>query len=339
MKCNLCPRKCNIDRTETIGYCASSYTMKIARAALHMWEEPCISGREGSGAIFFSGCNLRCIFCQNYGISCGERGHEVSAEELAEEMLKLESAGANNINLVTAGHYLPEIIKTIRLAKDMGLKIPIVYNTSGYESVEAIKVLEGLVDIYLPDHKYFSDELAMKFSNAPDYHEVATKALDEMVRQCDERMTADDTRKRDTYVTVNADDVKTYEFDKRGIMKRGVIVRHLCLPGHTKDSMKVLEFLHERYGEKIYISIMNQYTPMKQVLENARYPELAKKSAGMVRPRYPESMESAKYPELVRKVTKREYEKVLNYATLIGIENGFIQEGDTAKESFIPEFE
>ena len=319
MKCNLCPRKCNIDRTETIGYCASSYTMKIARAALHMWEEPCISGREGSGAIFFSGCNLRCIFCQNYGISCGERGHEVSAEELAEEMLKLESAGANNINLVTAGHYLPEIIKTIRLAKDMGLKIPIVYNTSGYESVEAIKALEGLVDIYLPDHKYFSDELAMKFSNAPDYHEVATKALDEMVRQCDGEAPC--------------------VFDERGIMKRGVIVRHLCLPGHTKDSMKVLEFLHERYGEKIYISIMNQYTPMKQVLENARYLEAAKDSADMVRTRYPESMESAKYPELARKVTKREYEKVLNYATLIGIENGFIQEGDTAKESFIPEFE
>lgn len=301
MGCNICPRNCNTDRQNSIGYCGANDGMMIARAALHMWEEPCISGKEGSGAIFFSGCSLKCIFCQNAKISGGMKGHEVSPDELAEEMIKLQADGANNINLVTAGHYLPKVIESINKAKNMGLLIPIVYNTSGYEKLSAIKALEGLVDIYLPDHKYYSPDLAAKFSNAPNYHEVATAALDEMVRQ----IYSDGSTRSDGSTGGE-------KFDDRGIMTRGVIVRHLILPGHTKDSMEVLKFLHDRYGEKIYISIMNQYTPV---------------------------IGDTKYSELRRKLTEREYEKVVDYACSIGIEKGFIQDGETARESFIPEFE
>lgn len=293
--CNLCPRNCNVDREEgKTGYCGQTDKMYVARAALHMWEEPCISGEEGSGTVFFSGCTLRCIFCQNHRIALGKNenlepiGKEITIQRLKEIFLELQEMGANNINLVTGTHYIPQIATALILAKMDGLSIPIVYNTSGYERVESLRLLEGLVDVYLPDLKYVSKELSKEYSHAEDYFEVAREAIEEMVRQVGEP-----------------------EFDKRGFFKKGVIVRHLVLPGSTKDSKAVLDYLWKTYGNKIYISIMNQYTPMEQIKN---------------------------HPLLSRKVTKREYEKVVDYALSLGWENGFIQEGETAKESFIPGF-
>lgn len=293
--CNLCPRNCNVDREEgKTGYCGQTDKMYVARAALHMWEEPCISGEEGSGTVFFSGCTLRCIFCQNHRIALGKNenlepiGKEITIQRLKEIFLELQEMGANNINLVTGTHYIPQIAIALILAKMDGLSIPIVYNTSGYERVESLRLLEGLVDVYLPDLKYVSKELSKEYSHAEDYFEVAREAIEEMVRQVGEP-----------------------EFDKRGFLKKGVIVRHLVLPGSTKDSKAVLDYLWKTYGNKIYISIMNQYTPMEQIKN---------------------------HPLLSRKVTKREYEKVVDYALSLGWENGFIQEGETAKESFIPGF-
>jgi len=302
-ECNLCPRNCYVDREEEkIGYCGQSNKIYVARAALHMWEEPCISGEEGSGAVFFCGCPLRCIFCQNYKIAMSRKnkgilieemngvstGKEVSVVRLKDIFLELQAQGANNINLVTGTHYIPQIVEALKVAKEEGLSIPIVYNTGGYEKVDSLRLLEGLVDIYLPDMKYFSEELSKEYSNAPDYFDVVSKALEEMVRQVGEP-----------------------EFDEKGYMKKGVIVRHLILPGSTKDSKAVLEYLWNTYKNKIYISIMNQYTPMEQIKN---------------------------HPLLSRKVTKREYQKVIDYALSLGWENGFIQEGETAKESFIPGF-
>ncbi len=293
--CNLCPRNCGADRENgKTGYCGQTDKLYVARAALHMWEEPCISGEEGSGTVFFCGCSLRCIFCQNHTIALGKEksgekiGKEISIQRLKEIFLELQSQGANNINLVTGTHYIPQIVEALRLAKAEDLRIPVVYNTGGYEKVESLRLLEGLVDIYLPDMKYVSKELSKEYSNASDYFEVASKALEEMVRQVGET-----------------------EFDDRGCFKKGVIVRHLVLPGTTRDSKAVLEYLWNTYGNRIYISIMNQYTPMEQ---------------------------TKTHPLLSRKVTKREYLKVINYALNLGWEKGFIQEGETAKESFIPDF-
>lgn len=288
--CILCPRKCGADRTSgQTGYCGMSADLIVARAALHMWEEPCISGTVGSGTVFFGGCNLKCIFCQNHSIALGDCGKKISISRLAEIFLELQGKGAANINLVTPTHYIPQIREALILAKEQGLHLPIVYNTGSYETPEALQLLDGLVDIYLPDLKYYSTELSSKFSHACDYFEVATLALAEMYRQAG-----------------------TPLFDEAtGMMKRGVIVRHLILPGQTKDSKKVLRYLHETYGDNIYISIMNQYTPLPHV---------------------------AQFPELNRKVTSSEYNKVVNFALGIGIENAFIQEGETAEESFIPPF-
>ena len=295
MGCNLCPRNCLVDRENgKTGYCGQTDKIYVARAALHMWEEPCVSGKEGSGTVFFCSCPLRCVFCQNHIIALGKEksgekiGKEIDIFRLKEIFLELQEKGANNINLVTGTHYIPQIAEALRMAKKEGLIIPIVYNTSGYEKVESIRLLEGLVDVYLPDMKYVSKELSKEYSNAADYFDVASKALEEMVRQVGEP-----------------------EFDARGYMKKGVIVRHLVLPGSTKDSKAVLEYLWNTYGNKIYISIMNQYTPMEQIKN---------------------------HPLLSRKVTKREYQKVIDYALSLGWENGFIQEGETAKESFIPDF-
>ena len=295
-KCNLCPRNCNVDRgSGKTGYCGQTDKIYVARAALHMWEEPCISGKEGSGTVFFCGCNLRCIFCQNHKIALGKDtkgvnlGKEISILRLKEIFLELQNQGANNINLVTGSHYIPQIAEALRLAKQVGLHIPVVYNTGGYEKIETLRILDGLVDIYLPDMKYTSKELSKEYSNAEDYFEVAAMALDEMVRQVGEP-----------------------EFDDRGYFKKGVIVRHLVLPGSTKDSKAVLEYLYHTYGDRIYISIMNQYTPMEQIKN---------------------------HPLLRRKVTKREYQKVIDYALSLGWQNGFIQEGETAKDSFIPGFD
>lgn len=288
--CRLCPRACGADRGGGArGRCGVAQEIKVARAALHMWEEPCISGEEGSGAVFFSGCALGCIYCQNRDISRGERGAVISAERLAGIFLELQEQKANNINLVTAGHYLPQLRKALVSAKRQGLKIPIVYNSSAYEKAEALRALEGLVDVYLPDFKYLSPELAGKYSDAPDYPETAMNAIREMVRQRPEPV-----------------------FDARGIMTSGVIVRHLLLPGHVREAKWIVKYLHEEYGNRIYISMMNQYTPMPQVADD----EL-----------------------LGRRVTKREYERLLAYAQEIGVEQGFYQEGETAKESFIPEFD
>ena len=289
-ECRLCPRNCGVDRFGgQRGYCRVGAQLLVARAALHMWEEPCISGEEGSGTVFFSGCSLGCKFCQNREISGGKRGKEISVERLADIFLRLQGQGANNINLVTAGHYLPQTAAALRIAKTKGLAIPVVYNSSGYEKRESLKWLEGLVDIYLPDFKYMDGELAKKYSNAQDYPEAAKTALQEMVRQ-----------------TVSA------QFDERGRIRRGVIVRHLLLPGHVSDSKKVVEYLYNTYGNQIYISLMNQYTPMPAMEQD---------------------------PLLSRKVTAREYGRLVDYALSLGLENGFLQEGETAKESFIPAFD
>lgn len=288
--CILCPRECRINREDgKRGYCGMDSKIYAARAALHMWEEPCISGEKGSGAVFFSGCGLRCIFCQNREIAIGKDGKEISVEKLGEIFIHLEKQGAANINLVTGAHYVPQIIEALKIAKEKGLSVPIVYNSSGYEKVETLKLLEGYVDVYLPDFKYMEGSLAEDFSNAPDYPERAKAAIEEMVRQ-----------------TGNC------VFNEDGYIEKGTIVRHLILPGHTVNSKKVLEYLHSTYGNKIFISIMNQYTPV---------------------------YEQKKYTELNRKVTEREYKKVLDYALEIGLENGFWQTGDTAKESFIPAFD
>lgn len=293
MKCDLCPRKCLVDRKKgEKGICGQTENLKVARAALHFWEEPCISGDAGSGTVFFSGCPLHCVFCQNENIANGTVGKEISVERLAEIFLELQEKGANNINLVTPGHFVPQITKALDLAKQEGLKLPIVYNTSSYETVETIKRLEGYVDIYLPDFKYMSPGLSKKYSHAPDYAEVAKAAIAEMVRQTGKA------------VFVNG--------DEDNLILRGTIVRHLTLPGCMEDSMQILKYLHETYGDTIYISIMNQFTPLSNL---------------------------EKYPELNRKITDEEYETLVDYAIDIGIENGFIQEGNTAEESFIPAFD
>lgn len=288
-RCRLCPRECGVNRLEgQKGYCGVTAELMVSRAALHMWEEPCISGMEGSGAVFFSGCSMGCVFCQNREISRGKQGKNITIEHLAQLFLNLQQQGANNINLVTAGHYLPQVVEALKLAKGQELIIPVVYNSSGYEKAEALRMLEGLVDVYLPDFKYMDDELAKKYSFAADYVNVAKETIAEMIRQ-----------------------VGICEFDERGMIKKGVIVRHLLLPGHVKDSKKVVEYLYKTYGDQIYISLMNQYTPMPEMDDD---------------------------PFLSRKVTKREYERLIEYALSLGLENGFIQEGDTAKESFIPAF-
>ena len=291
--CTLCPRMCGVNRAAgEKGYCGMDATIRAARAALHMWEEPCISGKEGSGTVFFTGCTLRCVFCQNHEIAGSKVGKVISEERLAEIFLELQGKGANNINLVTPGHFVPQIVKALDQARKEGLTLPVVYNTSSYETVDTIKMLEGYVDIYLPDFKYMSPVLSKKYSHAPDYAEVAKAAIAEMVRQTGKA------------VFVNG--------DEDNLILSGTIVRHLTLPGCMADSMQILKYLHETYGDMIYISIMNQFTPLSNL---------------------------EKYPELNRRITDEEYETLVDYAIEIGIENGFIQEGDTAEESFIPAFD
>ncbi len=288
--CDLCPRHCHADRSAgKKGYCGLSADIRAARAALHYWEEPVLSGTDGSGAVFFSGCNLRCVFCQNYSIAIGENGKVITPERLTGIYFELKEKGAHNINLVTGTPYIPQIAASIEAAKAKGFDLPFVFNCGGYENVRALKMLDGLVDIYLPDMKYYSSEISTKYSNAPDYFERAKEAIAEMFRQVGEPILTSQ------------------------LMKRGMIVRHMLLPGYTKDSKKILRYLHETYGNKIYISIMNQYTPMDQITNG--------------------------YPELTRKVTDDEYERVIDFAIKIGIEKAFIQEGDTAEESFIPAFD
>ena len=291
MGCRLCPRECNADRANgETGYCGEGSSLRVARAALHMWEEPCISGKTGSGTIFFTGCSLRCVFCQNNTISDGKAGKVITVERLSEICLELQEKGACNINLVTATHFVPQIISALKLSRANGLSIPIVYNCGGYEKVETLRLLDGLVDIYLPDLKYYSPRLSARYSNAPDYFEKASAAIAEMVRQ-----------------------TKAPFFDKTtGLMKRGVIVRHLLLPKRLADSKKIMSYLYSTYKNDIYVSIMNQYTPIGTFAE---------------------------MPELNRKVFHKEYNALIDYCLELGIENGFIQEGETASESFIPPFD
>lgn len=288
--CTLCPRKCKVNRNKgEIGLCGMDSKIKVARIAPHYFEEPPISGDKGSGAIFFSGCNLKCIFCQNYNISTNNFGKEIGINSLATKMVKLQKDGVHNINLVTPTHFIPQIKDSIKQAKKMGLSIPIVYNTSSYEKKESLKMLDGLIDIYLPDLKYYDDILAIRYSKAPNYFNIAIDAIEEMYRQ-----------------------VGPVQFDSNGIMKKGIIVRHLLLPGHIEDSKKILEYLHLIYGDNIFISIMNQYTPLDQVKN---------------------------IEELNRCVTEDEYNELIDYAVELGINNAFVQDGETQKESFIPDFD
>lgn len=288
--CLLCPRKCGINRrTGQTGVCGVSSEIKVARAALHYWEEPCISGKRGSGAVFFSGCSLHCVFCQNREISDGKEGKVISKERLSDIFIELADKGANNINLVTPGQYIPDIVWAVNDAKSRGTKLPIIYNTSGYENVTELKLLEGIVDVYLPDFKYMDSTLSARYSRAKDYPSVAKQALSEMVRQQPEVVIDDAT----------------------GLIQKGVIVRQLLLPGHVNDAKAVLKYLYDTYRDHVYISMMSQFTP------------IALKD----------------YPEINRTVTKREYERLVNYALEIGITNAFIQEGDVAKDSFIPAFD
>lgn len=288
--CLLCPRKCGINRsTGQTGVCGVSSEIKVARAALHYWEEPCISGKKGSGAVFFSGCSLHCVFCQNREISDGKAGKVISKERLSDIFIELVDKGANNINLVTPGQYIPDIVWAVNDAKSRGMKLPIIYNTSGYENVTELKLLEGIVDVYLPDFKYMDSSLSAMYSRAKDYPSVAKQALSEMVRQQPDVVIDDAT----------------------GLIQKGVIVRQLLLPGHVNDAKAVLKYLYDTYHDHVYISMMSQFTP------------IALKD----------------YPEINRTVTRREYERLVDYALKIGITNAFIQEGDVAKDSFIPAFD
>ena len=288
--CLLCPRKCGINRrTGQTGVCGVSSEIKVARAALHYWEEPCKSGKRGSGAVFFSGCSLHCVFCQNREISDGKEGKVISKERLSDIFMELADKGANNINLVTPGQYIPDIVWAVNDAKSRGMKLPIIYNTSGYENVTELKLLEGIVDVYLPDFKYMDSTLSARYSRAKDYPSVAKQALSEMVRQQPDVVIDDST----------------------GLIQKGVIVRQLLLPGHENDAKDVLKYLYDTYLVHVYISMMSQFTP------------IALKD----------------YPEINRTVTRREYDRLVDYALEIGITNAFIQEGDVAKDSFIPAFD
>lgn len=288
MKCNLCPWNCNVDRDKVLGYCGAPADMVIARYSRHMWEEPVLSGDNGSGTIFFSYCNMRCSFCQNYELSELHKGRVVSVEEFSDICLELQNSGVHNINLVTPTMFVPKIIEGLKVAKDKGLKLPVIYNTSSYENVSTIKMLDGYIDIYLPDLKYYDDELGKKYSNIDNYFKYASLAIDEMVRQ------------RPKIV-----------IDKNGIMKSGVIVRHMVMPNNIGDSKRIIKYLYDKYHDSIIISIMNQYTPVRK----------------------------NKYQELNRTLYESEYDEVIDYAYDIGVRNAFIQEGESQKNSFIPDFD
>ena len=284
--CNLCARACGVDRTSgKVGFCHSTDKMKITRAALHFWEEPIISGNNGSGTVFFSGCSLGCVYCQNAKISRASVGEEYSTAALAQKMLELQSYGAHNINFVTPTHFAPGIADAIREARTLGLRVPIVYNTGSYDTVNTVRMLDGLVDIYLPDLKYYRAETAKKLSYASDYPAVARSAIAEMVRQ------------RPTPVI------------EEGIMRSGVIVRVLLLPSHVAEAKLTVKYIYDTYKDDVYISLMNQYTPMPNMTS-----------------------------PLDRTVTRSEYSELISYAEKIGVVNAFIQEGGTQSESFIPEF-
>ncbi len=297
--CRLCPRACGVDRLAgERGVCGAGAGVRLARAALHFWEEPCISGESGSGTVFFSFCPLRCVYCQNHDIAVGEAGTEVSVRRLARIYLELQEQGARNINLVTPTHYAPQAVESIALARTAGLALPVVYNTSGYETPEAIRLLADTVDVYLTDFKYARPETARRYSNAPDYPQVALAALDAMVEQVG--------------VPVFEDVGDEAACDEPPRLLRGVVVRHLLLPGRLEESKEVVRLLHERYGERILLSLMNQYTPIRHF---------------------------ERYPELNETVPASDYEALLDFADELGIEEYYWQEGGADSESFIPPFD
>lgn len=319
--CKLCPRECGVDRIAgNKGACGQDAGLVAARAALHMWEEPCISGKSGSGAVFFSGCQLKCVFCQNYNISDGSVGKEISTQRLAEIFLELMEKGANNINLVTPTHFVPYIIKAVEDSRRQGMNLPIVYNTSAYEKVDTIRALEGIVDVYLPDLKYYSSELSHKYSKAKDYFEKATLAIEEMVRQHQKplffKRTGNELLKSGHWrenmnissITYN----KMSEVPDEILMGSGVIIRHLLLPGQLADSRKVIRYISENYRENVYVSMMDQFTPV---------------------------VHQKVYTELNRKVESDVYEALIAYAQKLGINNAFVQGQGVASESFIPAFD
>ena len=284
--CVLCSKKCHINREKNIGPCGANNIIKVARASLHFWEEPIISGDTGSGTVFFSNCNLKCVFCQNREISSNGIGKEISIDRLSDIFIELQNKGANNINLVTPTHYLPSIVEGLKIAKEKGLSIPIVYNTSSYENIDILKELNGFVDIYLADLKYYNNELGKKYSKVDDYFDIASANIQEMFKQVGKPVI------------------------KNGLMKKGIIVRVLVLPKEIEDAKKIVKYLYEKYNDNIYISIMNQYTPVV----------------------------NTKYENLNRSLSKKEYDEVVKYALDLGIKKAFIQEGETNKESFIPNF-
>lgn len=286
-KCNLCHYNCNVNRNERLGFCKCNILPKVALANIHNWEEPCISGTNGSGTVFFSGCNLKCVFCQNYEISHDNFGKEISIDRLAEIFLELQEKNVHNINLVSPTPYIPQIIEAIKIAKSNGLLVPIVYNTNSYENLETIKSLDGYIDIYLPDLKYFDDEIAIKYSNAKDYFNTASLAISEMVKQ-----------------------VGKAKFDEHGIMKKGVIVRHLIIPGQILQTKRILNWIKQNLPKDTYISIMAQYFPTYKANE---------------------------FPEINHKISKQEYNFVTSM--LEDFENGYIQELGEHEEEYVPNFD
>lgn len=288
--CRLCPRQCGVNRLAgQIGFCQAGSLPRLGLVSLHHWEEPCLSGAKGSGTLFFSHCNLRCLFCQNHAISQESAGKEVPVERLVEIFLEQQQRGAHNINLVTPSHYAPQIAEALTLAKNKGLVLPIVYNTNAYESEAVIAILNGLVDIYLPDLKYVDDRYADAYSQAPDYFHHASAAISAMIQQIGRPV-----------------------IDREGIMTRGVIIRHLALPGMAEDSKAVIRYVYETFGHSVYLSLMNQYTPLHQAVN---------------------------HPTLCNCLPTEEYDDLVDYALTLGVENGFIQEGGAVSESFVPLFD
>ncbi len=287
--CTVCPRHCEINRSKgALGFCKSTATLRVAKAYGHMWEEPCISGSNGSGTIFFSNCNLRCVFCQNHHISQEYIGKEISIERLSEIFLEQQERGYHNINLVNPTHYIPQILEGIKLSKSKGLSIPVVYNSNGYENVESLELLKGSIDIYIPDLKYFDDKYAIKYSSAPNYFNIATKAINEMVSQAPEPI-----------------------FDENGIMKNGVIIRHLMLPSLLFDSKKIVDYIYKTFGDKVYLSLMNQYIPM---------------------------FKAKNYPEINKPLNPDHYDSLIDYCVELGYINAFIQESGTSSSIYVPNF-
>ncbi len=289
-RCTLCPRKCGVNRNiGEKGVCSQTAQVKIGRNALHYWEEPCISGENGSGTVFFSGCPLRCVYCQNYNLGRGKAGHKLEDKSLCDIFIDLQNKGAHNINLVTAEHFAPHIKDAVIEARENGLKIPVILNSSGYVSAETLEILKDIIDVYLVDFKYMDSEIAKSYSSAPDYPEIAKKAVFQMVEAVGKPV-----------------------FDEDGILKKGVVVRHLCLPTCEEDSKDIIKYLFDTYADKIIYSIMRQYTPIKK---------------------------HEKFPELNRKITEKEYDEIIDFCIEMGLEDAYIQDDECALESFIPEFQ